>query len=217
MLAEQVPEFFHQFFLGVSAVSGCLNRRQDIERHPTRFNDTSVFGHDRPGSVNDNRHDRCARVDRQHEWAFLKGVDGTVRAPGSFRKNQNRCPVFNRGGGFCQALKGGIAIGTIDADISATAHGPPENGNPEKLGFGQPPELHRQVRQQHRDVEVALVICHKDGGTSGVDVRRPVHRYVNAADKQDGPGPQPADKMRYIAGLAEEGQDNDGRCQDQRR
>jgi hypothetical protein len=46
MLAEQVPEFSHQFVFGVSAVSGCLDRRQDIEDYPTRFDGKSVFGHD---------------------------------------------------------------------------------------------------------------------------------------------------------------------------
>jgi hypothetical protein len=163
--------------------------------------------------MDDDWYDGNSGIDRQYETAFFKGPDLFIQAAGAFRKDHYIRPVSDCFGRSGNAVKCRTLVGAVNTDITATPHCRSENRYTKKFGFCQPPELEWQASQKHRDVEIALMVCHEDVGLGWVDFGDTFDFYFNPADEKNKISPEPGNQMGRIPGFTKKSKNYNNRSQ----
>src|SRR6266849_8903099 len=93
--------------------------------------------------------------------------------------------------------------------MSRRPHGPAKEGHPEQLPFRDPAKLKlRKTLNQHRDVEVALMINHENVLLPRIQVGQAIHFERNTADCEHHPRPKSADPINMLTGGIEKPNEN---------
>src|SRR3982750_1280664 len=190
-LRDAAPHLGRQLLLPPQPVGGGVVGRPVGDRDGARPDGEAPLPLDGARAADAHRHDGEPALQGEQEAAALEREEGVVQRPGPLGEEDERGLLAQPGGGRGEGLDGGAAVGAVDGDEPPRPQGPAEDGDLEQAALGHHADLPRGGRDQHREVEQALMVGQEDIALPRLQLRRIVHLDACQAGRQHGIRPDP--------------------------
>ncbi len=162
--------------------------RPDRHRHRRRPDQLAALAHGRPTAVDGDRHDWRLRLQRHDEPALLEGQELARAGPGAFREDQEGVAGTQRLGTARHRRQRRLAVVALHGHEPAEDEHASQQRQLRQLGLVEDVQAAVQHLEQHRRVDVALVVRAEDHGPPGRQVLTPANEDADAGKLQADPG-----------------------------